>query len=250
VIFLFGKFWIVVLLSLFSKNKKNNPSISNYPFYILTNAYISAVVVMLIDPIASRTEWWKWFEPTPFLGVPVGEIYGIFISVVFISTLIWILHSLLSKYFEKPIYISKNLNRYDLIIFVFYEIYCLVGTGLTIAAASDNNDVLMGVFVIFLATQIMPFVTVMIFLSSDEFNNYLKQKYTQNSNIFSSTLILMIILSGIASSVVILSILPQTSNFFPPITSIHMILTQFALLIIGFTVFLNLKIKHFKQTSD
>jgi len=102
-VYLFGKYWIITILSLTRKTANISSLKFLYPTLFIANAYISATLVMLIDPFASKTEWWKWFESTPFLGVPVGELYGIFISVVFISILIVILHNLLSNYFENDV---------------------------------------------------------------------------------------------------------------------------------------------------
>jgi uncharacterized membrane protein len=249
-IYMFGKFWIITILSLFKEKNELHPKTYNYPLFILANAYVSAVVVMLIDPIASRTEWWKWDEPTPFLGVPVGEIYGIFISVVFISSLIWILYNFLSKYFEKTIYVTKNFDIYDLIIFIIYEFYCLVGMGITVIAANDNNDVMMGVTVVFLATQIMPFISIMLYFSSNGFNTSFNRFYSEHRQFFGISRIIMFVLSGILFVIVTLSILPQTNTLFPPITSLHMVLTHFFMVVFGFTIFLYLKIRTFDQSTD
>jgi uncharacterized membrane protein len=239
-IYLFGKFWIITILSLFNEKNEFTPKTYNYPLFILANAYISAVVVMLIDPIASRTEWWKWFEPTPFLGVPVGELYGIFISVVFISSLIWVLHNFLSKYF---------FDSYDLVIFIVYELYCLIGMGITVIAANDNNDVLMGVTVVFLATQILPFTSMMLYLSSNGFNTSFASIYHERKQFIDISKILMFVLSGILLLTIILSILPQTNTIFPSITSLHMILTQFFMVIFGISIFFHLKIKSLKSVD-
>jgi uncharacterized membrane protein len=249
-IYMFGKFWIITILSLFKEKNESHPKTYNYPLFILTNAYVSAVVVMLIDPIASRTEWWKWFEPTPFLGVPVGEIYGIFISVVFISSLIWILYNFLSKYFEKNIYVTKSFDIYDLIIFIVYELYCLIGMGITVITANDNNDVMMGVTVVFLATQIMPFISMMLYFSSNGFNTSFDSFHSEHRQLFGISRIIMFVLSGILLVVVILSILPQTNTLFPSVTSLHMILTQFFMVVFGFSIFFYLKIRSLDQTTN
>ena len=242
VVFMLGKYWIQLILYFYLlKRPKNETNYHFIPLIIILTGLISTTFAFVFDPIASRLQWWEWNEANPFLGVPIGEFYGIFISVFIISVIFWTLYLLITNYYlkERVLIIPKTFNKYDLLPFIIYEILVLVLTSWSFLTSINDNDVLNGVVVAVIATQIIVFIWLLLLIDNlDELNQ-------NNSSIMKMNIILIIlIVIGIISLIYsILSILSFNLPFLERPRSMFMILFSFGLICSGFAISLFLKMK-------
>ena len=94
----------------------------------------------------------------------------------------------------------------------------------------------MGVIVVYLATQIIPFITIVLYLSSDSFHNDFNKLYNHNKNFLKGVIWLTGILSITTGIISISSMIPELKVFLPNISSFHMIMAQFTMVIGALTL--------------
>lgn len=231
ILFMIGKFWTNLILS-FNKNVQNDVTI--VPISILLIAFASATLGLLIDPIATRLKWWEWYEPAPYLNVPIGELYGIFIAISIIGGIYWLVTWILSNISEFQVkYIFEEQEKMDLLMIALYEFICLVLVIWSIENAIDNNDVLMGAITTYLATQIVVMVVLIQVLVKEDVRNgfhELKKHHVLYFRLFLGICFLFSFIMLLSSILVLI----KFQFLFPLIQSMHMILFQFS--IVGFCI--------------
>ena len=243
IIFMFGKFWSIILLAIISSLKKQKTTsiftnISLIPIIILLTAYIASTMVLLIDPLATRLKWWEWYEPAPYLDVPIGEIYGIFFASCLIGIVFWGVF----YYFE--IDTSVSYNRLDILMVICYELLCVILLLWSIDTSTSNNDVLIGSSVIYIVTQLPVVFISLIYIFSDDYTLLIEQEFFKFRIInYTGYVISLILFIMIFFSMDLL--IPLNTG----IISIHMILIQFFFLVTLFNIHLTLKIKEISNQN-
>lgn len=240
-IFIFGKYWTQSILYFYSLNQSNRQKKYHFiPLSILLTGVIASTFALVIDPIATRLRWWEWYEAAPFLGVPIGEFYGIFIAICLLSSIYWILYFILSNYIKKDSFkiTFSDFQKIDFLPFVLYEIIILLLGYWSYLASSNSQDVLNGALVPIIATQIIVFIWLTLLIDT---SNVLKvdPHYTQKLYV----LVLLLILIG--ALFFISTLLVVFFQFYKNIKSIHMIFFALSLCftLIGISLFLKINTK-------
>lgn len=229
-IFMFGKFWTQLLLSINREFENNDYSI--IPLIIISSAIIATTIGYLIDPIATRLQWWEWYEPTPFLNVPIGEFFGIFIATSLIGSIYWILLIIFSQRTGFKLSIKfQFITRIDWIMVLAYEAMIFILLFWNILAAVDDNDPLIGSTVTFFATQVIIVIILLIIFDKNDFQNDIL-KLPKNIFIFQTMILIGSIISAL---LIILTMIAMFNNGFG-VRSLHMILASLAILSSGITL--------------
>ena len=190
-------------------------------------ALIGAVLVTFFDPLATRLQWWIWkaVEPTPYLGIPVGEIYGVFLATSIALILIVFVRVILVKETYSTLQLRfEKLTTMDIFIVVYYEIFCLIIFYWNIITSISNNDVLMGTLISYLGTQLVPFVIILLYINSGKFDDWYDRIYSYNKN---AVIFITIYFVVVTFGILILTFLATfriNILILPTIESLHMIL--------------------------
>ena len=239
-VFMLGKYFSQSILYFYTlARERKEKSYHFIPFIIILTGLIGSTFSYIIDPIATRTQWWVWYEPTPFLDVPIGELYGIFIATCTVSIVFWILY-LVYKHFTRQEMITITLNGFrtiDFIPFTVYEILVLLLGYWSYSTSLSNGDVLIGSVVTIIATQIIVFIWLLLYIDNiDE----IKVKIIRKDNFIYISVILILLGAIFVFLSLIIILFSITLPFFNKTVSIHMILFSFGLsfVLLGFGVFL------------
>ena len=239
-VFILGKYFSQSILYFYTLHReRKEKSYHLIPFIIILTGLIGSTFSYVIDPIATRTQWWVWYEPTPFLGVPIGELYGIFIATCSVSIVFWILYLVYNHYTRQEI-MRITLNEFrtiDFIPFTIFEILILLLGYWSYTTSLSNGDVLMGALVTIIATQIIVFIWLLLYIDNiDE----IKVKFIQKDN-FNYISVILILLGAIFVFLsLIIIFFPFTLSFFNKTVSIHMVLFSIGLsfVLLGISVLL------------